>query len=149
MNNHKSPWDLDVRVRERNLRKGGLDEKDVERYRTDLHDSAANAENVTTPQPTNGNPGGTPPRAPSPARGRRRGAPARRGAGRVARSRTRAAATTAVRPALASRGKPSGAAARASLVRHPRQSRRSRGGDDHQPHRGGSARRAAACRTGG
>jgi hypothetical protein len=60
MNSQKTPWDLDVRVRERNLRKGVLDEKDVERYLKDLHDSAANAENVTTPQPAIGNPGGSP-----------------------------------------------------------------------------------------
>ena len=51
MNNAKTPWDLDVRVRERNLRKGVLDEKDVEKYLKELPDAAANAESVGTPQP--------------------------------------------------------------------------------------------------
>jgi hypothetical protein len=54
MTNQKTPWDLDVRVRERNLRKGVLDEKDVEKYLKELPDSAANAENVATPQPAVG-----------------------------------------------------------------------------------------------
>ena len=54
MNSQKTPWDLDVRVRERNLRKGVLDEKDVEKYLKELPDSAANAENVSTPQPAVG-----------------------------------------------------------------------------------------------
>jgi hypothetical protein len=62
MTNQKTPWDLDVRVRERNLRKGVLDDKDVEKHLKELPDSAANAENVTTPQPAIGNPGaGGPP----------------------------------------------------------------------------------------
>jgi len=63
MNNPKTPWDLDVRVRERNLRKGVLDEKDIEKYLRELPDSAANAENVSIPQPAVGNPGtpSTPP----------------------------------------------------------------------------------------
>ena len=63
MTNQKTPWDLDVRVRERNLRKGVLDEKDVEKYLKDLPDSAANAENVATPQPAVGGaqPEGGPP----------------------------------------------------------------------------------------
>jgi len=51
MNNAKTPWDLDVRVRERNLRKGILDEKDVEKYLKELPDAAANSESVATPQP--------------------------------------------------------------------------------------------------
>ena len=62
MTTQKTPWDLDVRVRERNLRKGVLDEKDVERYLKELPDSAANAESVTTPQPAVG--GGAPPAQP-------------------------------------------------------------------------------------
>lgn len=57
----KTPWDLDVRVRERNMRKGVLDEKDIEKYLRELPDSAANAENVSIPQPAVGNPGTTPP----------------------------------------------------------------------------------------
>lgn len=54
MTNQKTPWDLDVRVRERNMRKGVLDEKDVEKYLKELPDSAANVENVTIPQPAVG-----------------------------------------------------------------------------------------------
>jgi hypothetical protein len=54
MTTQKTPWDLDVRVRDRNLRKGVLDDKDVEKYLKELPDSAANAENVTTPQPAVG-----------------------------------------------------------------------------------------------
>jgi hypothetical protein len=65
MTSQKTPWDLDVRVRERNIRKGVLDEKDVEKYLKELPDSAANAENVTLPQPAVG--GGAPPAsAPAP-----------------------------------------------------------------------------------
>jgi hypothetical protein len=63
MTSQKTPWDLDVRVRERNLRKGVLDEKDVEKYLKELPDSAANAESVTTPQPAVGS--GTPPPPPA------------------------------------------------------------------------------------
>jgi hypothetical protein len=58
MTTQKTPWDLDVRVRERNIRKGVLDDKDVEKYLKELPDSAANAENVTIPQPAVG--GGAP-----------------------------------------------------------------------------------------
>ena len=54
MTTQKTPWDLDVRVRERNIRKGVLDDKDVEKYLKELPDSAANAENVTIPQPAVG-----------------------------------------------------------------------------------------------
>ena len=54
MTTQKTPWDLDVRVRERNIRKGVLDDKDVEKYLKDLPDQAANAENVTIPQPAVG-----------------------------------------------------------------------------------------------
>ena len=55
MTTQKTPWDLDVRVRERNIRKGVLDEKDIEKYLKDLPDQSANAENVTLPQPAVGN----------------------------------------------------------------------------------------------
>jgi hypothetical protein len=51
MTNPKTPWDLDVRVRERNLKKGVLDEKEVQTYLKDLPDLSANAEIVTLPQP--------------------------------------------------------------------------------------------------
>jgi hypothetical protein len=56
--NQKTPWDLDVRVRERNLRKGVLDEKEIDKYLKELPDSAANAENVVIPQPAVSSPGG-------------------------------------------------------------------------------------------
>jgi hypothetical protein len=59
MTSQKSPWDLDVRVRERNLRKGVLDEKDVEKYLKELPDVSANADNVSVAQPAVG--GGQPP----------------------------------------------------------------------------------------
>ncbi len=65
MNNQKTPWDLDVRVRERNLRKGVLDEKDVEKHLKELPDSAANAENVSIPQPAVGSPSSQPGGPPS------------------------------------------------------------------------------------
>jgi hypothetical protein len=51
MTNQKTPWDLDVRVRERNLRKGVLDEKDLEKYLKELPDAGGNAETVQIPQP--------------------------------------------------------------------------------------------------
>jgi hypothetical protein len=66
----KSPWDLDVRVRERNLRKGVLDEKDVEKYLKELPDMAANADNVSVAQPAVGGekaPASTPAPAPGPS----------------------------------------------------------------------------------
>ena len=54
MTNQKTPWDLDVRVRERNLRSGVLDEKDVEKHLKELPDTGANAETVQIPQPAVG-----------------------------------------------------------------------------------------------
>ena len=51
MTTQKTPYDLDVRVRDRNLRKGVLDEKEVEKHLKELPDSAANTESVTIPQP--------------------------------------------------------------------------------------------------
>ncbi|HMI88840.1 MAG TPA: hypothetical protein VK550_32400 [Polyangiaceae bacterium] len=63
MTSQKTPWDLDVRVRERNIRKGVLDEKDIEKYLKELPDSAANAENVTLAQPAVG--GGAAPAPPA------------------------------------------------------------------------------------
>jgi hypothetical protein len=75
MTTPKSPWDLDIRVRERNLKKGVLDEKEVEKMLKELPDAIANSEAVTTPQPAlsgSGAPqsvppssgGGSPPQAP-------------------------------------------------------------------------------------
>ncbi len=67
MTSQKTPWDLDVRVRERNIRKGVLDDKDVEKYLKELPDSAANAENVTLPQPAVGGGAATPATPATPA----------------------------------------------------------------------------------
>ncbi len=47
-------WEWDVRVRERNLRKGTLDEKDVEKHIAALPDVAEQAEPITFPQPALG-----------------------------------------------------------------------------------------------
>jgi hypothetical protein len=47
-------WDLDVRVRERNFRKGILDEKDVEKHLAQLPDLADQAEPLGIPQPALG-----------------------------------------------------------------------------------------------
>jgi hypothetical protein len=45
------PWNLDVRVRERNLNKGILTEKEVEKHLAALPDVADQAESFATPQP--------------------------------------------------------------------------------------------------
>jgi hypothetical protein len=47
-------WEWDVRVRERNFRKGILDEKDVEKHLGALHDVSEQAESLTFPQPALG-----------------------------------------------------------------------------------------------
>jgi len=47
----KNPWDLDIRIRERNIRKGVLDPKDIEKYLKELPDSGANALTVDISQP--------------------------------------------------------------------------------------------------
>jgi hypothetical protein len=47
-------WDWDVRVRERNLKKGLLDEKIVDKHQAGLADVADNTEAVTIPQPALG-----------------------------------------------------------------------------------------------
>lgn len=52
MTSQKNPWDLDLRIRDRNLQKGILGPKDIERYLKELPDVAANAESVHVPQPT-------------------------------------------------------------------------------------------------
>lgn len=51
MTSQKTPWDLDIRIRERNLQKGILSPKDIERHLKDLPDVAANAEAVSLTQP--------------------------------------------------------------------------------------------------
>jgi len=47
-------WDWDVRVRERNLRRGIIDEKEVEKHVALLVDMSEQAETVNYPQPALG-----------------------------------------------------------------------------------------------
>ena len=47
----KNPWLTDVRVRDRNVKKGLLDSKDVEAYLSDLGDAADKGEEIDLPQP--------------------------------------------------------------------------------------------------
>jgi hypothetical protein len=49
-----SPWEWDVRVRDRNLRKGVLDDKDVEKYLSQLPDVTDQAEPSALGQPALG-----------------------------------------------------------------------------------------------
>jgi hypothetical protein len=49
-----NPADFDVRVRERNLRKGTIDEKAVEAYIAQLPDVADAVEYISVPQPALG-----------------------------------------------------------------------------------------------
>ena len=49
-----NPWEWDVRVRERNLRKGILDDKDVEKHLTQLPDVSDQAESIAVSQPALG-----------------------------------------------------------------------------------------------
>jgi hypothetical protein len=49
-----NPWEWDVRVRERNLRKGVFDEKDVEKHVSQLPDVGDQAEPIPVPQPALG-----------------------------------------------------------------------------------------------
>jgi hypothetical protein len=48
------PWDWDVRVRERNLRNGTLDEKEIEKHLGQLQDVGDLAEPVGLGQPALG-----------------------------------------------------------------------------------------------
>jgi hypothetical protein len=47
-------WEWDVRVRERNLRKGVLDDKDVEKYLSQLPDVSDQADTIGLGQPALG-----------------------------------------------------------------------------------------------
>lgn len=49
-----NPWEWDVRVRERNLKKGALSEKDVDKMVGQLPDLAEQAESVSVAQPALG-----------------------------------------------------------------------------------------------
>ncbi len=51
MSNKLNPWDLDIRVRERNMKNGTLSEKDVEKIMSQLPDLAEQTEPVGTSQP--------------------------------------------------------------------------------------------------
>ncbi len=51
MSNQKTPWDLDIRVRDRNLKKGVLEPREVEKHLKDLPDVVAGADVVTLEQP--------------------------------------------------------------------------------------------------
>lgn len=48
---NQNPWQMDVRVRERNLKAGLITEKDVEKHLAALPDLADQAESFGTPQP--------------------------------------------------------------------------------------------------
>jgi hypothetical protein len=47
-------WEWDIRVRERNVRKGIFDEKDIEKHIASLPDVADQAESIAVPQPALG-----------------------------------------------------------------------------------------------
>ena len=49
-----NPWEWDVRVRERNLKKGVLDDKDVEKYLSQLPDVGEQADSLGLGQPALG-----------------------------------------------------------------------------------------------
>jgi hypothetical protein len=51
MSNKISPWDLDIRVRERNLKNGRLQEKDLEKVLSALPDLGTETTSFATPQP--------------------------------------------------------------------------------------------------
>ncbi|HXN30495.1 MAG TPA: hypothetical protein VN894_01480 [Polyangiaceae bacterium] len=49
-----NPWEWDVRVRERNIRKGIFEEKDVEKHLAQLPDVGDQAESIGLQQPALG-----------------------------------------------------------------------------------------------
>jgi hypothetical protein len=49
-----NPWEWDVRVRERNIRKGIFEEKDVEKHLAQLPDVGDQAESIGLEQPALG-----------------------------------------------------------------------------------------------
>ena len=49
-----NPWEWDVRVRERNLRKGIFEDKDVEKHLSTLGDVGDQAESIAISQPALG-----------------------------------------------------------------------------------------------
>jgi hypothetical protein len=53
-NKNINPWEWDVRVRERNLKRGLITEKDLEKHIRELSDHAEEAEPVSAGQPALG-----------------------------------------------------------------------------------------------
>ena len=51
MSNKINPWDLDIRVRERNLKNGRLQDKEVDKFLSSLPDLAEQTSPFGTPQP--------------------------------------------------------------------------------------------------
>lgn len=51
MTSRKTPFDLDLRTRDRNLQKGLLSSKDIERHLKELPDMTANSEPLSLTQP--------------------------------------------------------------------------------------------------
>ncbi len=51
MSNKINPWDLDIRVRDRNLKNGRLQDKDVEKFLGALPDLAETTTSFDTAQP--------------------------------------------------------------------------------------------------
>jgi hypothetical protein len=49
-----NPWEWDVRVRERNIRKGIFEEKDVEKHLAQLPDVSDQADSIDLEQPALG-----------------------------------------------------------------------------------------------
>ncbi len=49
-----NPWEWDVRVRERNVRKGVFDDKEIEKHLAGLPDVGDQAESIAIPQPALG-----------------------------------------------------------------------------------------------
>jgi hypothetical protein len=47
-------WEWDIRVRERNVRKGIFDDKDIEKHIAQLPDVSDQAESISVPQPALG-----------------------------------------------------------------------------------------------
>ncbi len=54
MNKTINSWDWDIRVRERNVRKGILDDKDIEKHLASLPDISEQADSITVPGPALG-----------------------------------------------------------------------------------------------
>jgi Ser/Thr protein kinase RdoA (MazF antagonist) len=52
--NKINAWEWDIRVRERNVRKGIFDEKEIEKHLAALPDVADQADGVAAPQPALG-----------------------------------------------------------------------------------------------